>query len=239
MNRYCRNVTFSEIGPDGQRKLQESHAVVIGTGALGGTIALHLVRAGIGTVTLCENDTIDMHNIQRQLLYTEKDIGKSKLQISLEKLRAMNSEVAIKGFEEFLSEDNAKKIIENADIVLDGTDSMVPRYIMNKYCINNNIPYIYGGVLGSYGMTLNIIPQKSPCLACVFPPSKAMEHLPTCAEVGIVNTVPAIIGSIQATECMKILTGAKYSKDLIIYDVWYQSFDKVPIKKRKNCPVCG
>jgi adenylyltransferase/sulfurtransferase len=239
MDRYCRNVTFSGIGEAGQRAIGASHVAVVGLGALGGTISMHLVRAGVGTLTVCEHDTIDDHNIQRQLLYTEGDVGEPKLATAVRALGRMNSSVEIRPFDEFLDEDNAGRILGDADIVVDGTDRMGPRYVMNELCVTRGIPFIYGGVLGGYGMTLSVVPDETPCLACVFPPSEKMDHLPSCADVGIVNTVPAILGSMQATEALKMLVGAPYSKDLIIYDVWEQTFDKVPVKKRPDCPVCG
>ncbi|RZN45379.1 HesA/MoeB/ThiF family protein [archaeon] len=239
MDRYCRNVTFSGIGEEGQRRIEESSVAVVGLGALGGTIATHLVRAGVGTLTVCEHDTIDVHNIQRQLLYTEPDVGRPKLHTAVEALGKMNSSVKIRAYDEFLDSNNAERILGGADLVVDGTDRMGPRYVMNAFSVAHGVPYIYGGVLGGYGMTLSIVPPATPCLACVFPPSERMDHLPTCADVGIVNTVPAIIGSMQATEALKVIVGGPHSKDLIIYDVWEQTFDKVPVKKRPGCPVCG
>lgn len=239
MKRYCRNIDFAEIGLEGQKRLSRGHAVIVGAGALGGAISTNLTRAGVGKVTICDDDQVDVHNLQRQILYSEHDVGNNKLERAVESLKKMNSEIEIEGIRQYLTEDNVQDIIGKADIVVDGTDRMEPRYIMNTYCVENGIPYIYGGVLASYGMTFNIVPEETPCLECVFPKTKELEKLPTCADVGIVNTVPMIIGSIQSTEAIKILIGADYSKDLIIYDVWIHSFDKVRIKKRADCKVCG
>ena len=239
MKRYCRNTGFKEIGVKGQERLLDSHAVIIGAGALGGAISTNLARAGVGRITICDDDDVDIHNLQRQVLYSEEDVGRHKLEVAVERLRKMNSEVSINGIKEYLNKKNAERIMGGADIVVDGTDRMEPRYIINSYCVENDIPYVYGGVLASYGMTFNIVPRKTPCLECIFPNTNELEKLPTCAELGIVNTVPMIIGSIQSTEAMKILIGAEYSKDLIIYDVWVHSFDKVAIKRKKSCKVCG
>ncbi len=240
MNRYCRNITYKEIGAAGQARLSESHVAVVGAGALGGTIALHMVRAGVGGLTICDNDTVELHNIARQLLYDEADVGASKLQTTVSKLTRMNGDVAVRGIEEFLTEKTASSILKGADIILDGTDRMEPRYVMNAYSQEHAVPYVYGGVLGSHGMLYNAIPGADrPCLACIFPKTDAMRRVPTCAEVGIVNTVPAIIASMQATEAIKILLGSAYAKELIIYDAWQQSFDKVAVKKRPSCPVCS
>jgi len=239
VKRYCRNIDFAEIGLEGQKRLSRGHAVIVGAGALGGAISTNLTRAGVGKVTICDDDQVDVHNLQRQILYSEHDVGNNKLERAVESLKKMNSEIEIEGIRQYLTEDNVQDIIGKADIVVDGTDRMEPRYIMNTYCVENGIPYIYGGVLASYGMTFNIVPEETPCLECVFPKTKELEKLPTCADVGIVNTVPMIIGSIQSTEAIKILIGADYSKDLIIYDVWIHSFDKVRIKKRADCKVCG
>ncbi|MHC1604667.1 MAG: HesA/MoeB/ThiF family protein [Candidatus Methanofastidiosia archaeon] len=239
MTRYSRNVKFSEIGEDGQKIIGKSHVAVVGCGALGGTIATHLVRAGIGKLTICDNDDVDIHNIQRQILYDEKDIEKPKIKTAVEKLHNMNSDVEIEGIDILLDEKNAQEVLHGADMVLDGTDNMETRYVINGFCAKEGIPFVYGGAIASYGMTLNYIPKKTACLECVFPQNPKMKKLPTCADIGIINTIPAIIASIQATEAIKILLKKDYSKYLIIYDVWQQSFDKVPIKKRKNCSVCG
>lgn len=239
VNRYQRHFSLREIGSDGQKKIMEKHATVIGTGALGGTIAMHLARCGIGAMTLCEYDIVDTHNLPRQVLFTEADIGKSKLRAAMRAIEAMNSSVDIRGVEAYLSEENVADVLDGTDIVLDGTDNMATRRVINSYCVKNSIPYVYGGVLGTYGMTLTIVPPVTPCLSCVFAHTAHEQELASCEQLGVISTIPAIIGAIQATEAIKVLLGADYSKDLIIYDVWTHSFDRVAVKKKKDCATCS
>ncbi len=240
MDRYCRNTAFPGIGKEGQERLFARHVAIVGVGALGGTLAMHMVRAGVGTVTICDHDTVDLTNIARQLLYDEDDVGTSKVRTAEKKLRRMNSDVEVRAHDAFLDESTAPHILGGADLVLDGTDRMAPRYVMNAYCVAHGVPYVYAGVLGGHGMLFNVVPADgTACFACIFPRSEAMERVPTCAEAGIVNTVPAIMASMQATEALKLLIGAPYTRDLVVYDAWKQSFDRVRVRPRPSCGVCG
>jgi adenylyltransferase/sulfurtransferase len=203
--RYIRQVLLEEIGKDGQEKLNNSSALVVGCGALGSVIADHLARAGVGKIKILDRDIAELDNLQRQILFDENDVGSPKAAAAAEKLKRINSEIEIEAMVKDLNPSNAEKVIGDVDIVLDGTDNMETRYLINDVCVKKDIPWIYGGAVSTYGMSLNIVPQATACLVCAFPHMPKAGSLPTCDTVGVLNTVPSIIASIQTTEALKIL----------------------------------
>lgn len=238
-NRYARQIILENIGKDGQNVLKNSHAAVVGCGALGTVIADHLTRAGIGKIKIIDRGIVELDNLQRQILFDESDIGAPKAAAAQEKLKKINSLVEIEGMVKDLNPTNAENILKNVDIVLDGTDNMETRYLLNDTCLKNEIPWVYGGAVSTYGMSMNIVPNETPCLVCAFPYMPRAGSLPTCDTVGVLNTVPSIIASIQTTEALKILLGKKYSQNLIVYDVWQHDFRSIKLKINENCKSCG
>lgn len=237
--RYARQVILEEIGEAGQKKLIETRALIVGCGALGSVIADHLARAGIGNICLVDRDIVELENLQRQVLYDENDIGTPKAIAAAEKLKNINSEIEVKGHVKDFSPASAMKIAKNVHIVLDGTDNMQTRYLINDICIKEDIPWVYGGAVSTYGMTMNIIPKETACLSCAFPYMPKAGSLPTCDTVGVLNTVPSIIASIQTTEAIKIILNKDYSKDLLVYDVWNHDFKSIKIIRNSDCKSCG
>jgi adenylyltransferase/sulfurtransferase len=237
--RYARQVILNEIGESGQKKLKETHALVVGCGALGSVIADHLARAGVGTLRLIDRDIVEVENLQRQVLYNEEDIGEPKANSAAEKLRMINSDIKIEAIVKDFTARSVKKIIEDIDIVLDGTDNMQTRYLINDVCVKENIPWVYGGAVSTYGMCMNILPRDTACLSCAFPYMPKAGSLPTCDTVGVLNTIPSIIASIQATEAIKIILDKNYSKDLLVYDVWNHDFKLIKIQRNPDCICCG
>ncbi|UCD54321.1 MAG: ThiF family adenylyltransferase [Dehalococcoidia bacterium] len=240
-NRYSRQTRFPRIGEEGQAKLLSSNVVIIGCGALGCTIATLLVRAGVGKIKIVDRDFIEYHNLQRQTLFDEDDI-KAQLPkaIAAERhLRKVNSTVEIQGVVADANYKNIEEFCRGADVILDGLDNFETRFLINDVALKHKIPWIYGGAIASYGMTMSIIPDVPPCLRCTYSILPSPETLPTCETAGIVGTVPAIIGSIQATETMKILLEAKeINRELIIIDVWKETFDRIKINPGEDCPAC-
>lgn len=236
--RYSRQTLLKNIQNEGQKKLARSCVVVIGCGALGTTIANNLVRSGIGHVILVDRDIIELNNLQRQNLFNENDIGLPKAFIAAEKLKEINSEVKIEYVIDDVTYKNIWSIIKNVDVVLDGTDNMLVRFLINDACVKHNIPWIYGGAIETYGMTMNIIPNKTPCFRCLIQDLPEAGSLPTCDTVGVLNSITSIIGSIQSTEALKILLRKNINKDLLTYDVWSHNFDNIVVKKRDNCKCC-
>lgn len=238
-DRYSRQILLKDIQKEGQEKLLNSRVVVIGCGALGTNIANSLIRAGIGYLRVVDRDIVELNNLQRQNLFDEDDIGSSKAEAIADKLKKINSDVRIEAIADDVNYENIERFVKNMDVVLDGTDNMLVRFLINDACVKHDIPWIYGGVIETYGMTMNITPQKTPCFRCLIHDLPETGSLPTCDTVGVLNSIPEIIGSIQSTEALKILLGKKINKNLLTYDVWTHNFNNISIKKRADCECCG
>jgi len=241
IDRYSRQIMFPGIGKKGQRKLSSSYAVIIGCGALGTIIATSLVRAGVGRVRIIDRDFIEYHNLQRQVIFDEDDI-KNQLPkaIAAERhLKRINSSVEIEGIVADVNYTNIERFVRDADIILDGLDNFETRFLINDVCLKHKIPWVYGGAVSSSGMTMNIIPGKTPCFRCFSASEPGGGMLLTCDTAGVISPAPFIIGSLQTVEAMKILVGAEeINRRLIVIDVWQGSFHSVEISPREDCPAC-
>jgi molybdopterin-synthase adenylyltransferase len=242
-NRYLKQILLEEIGEEGQKMLNDSSAVVAGCGALGSVISNGLVRCGVGRVTIVDRDFIELDNLPRQMLFDEEDIkrGLPKAIAAAEKLRHINSEITIEPVVADLTAENIEKIIRGADIVLDGTDNFETRFLINDACVKLGIPWIYGGVVATYGMSFSIIPGETPCLRCFINELPGPGSTPTCHTVGVLGTAVNMVGSIEITEGLKILLGKCDSliKKLAYIDVWQGIWNLYDIKKDANpCSVC-
>jgi len=232
---------FPAIGEEGQVKLSRGNVVIIGCGALGTNIATFLVRAGVGKVRIVDRDFIEYHNLQRQVLFDEEDIkaGLPKAIAAERHLRKVNSSVEIKGIVADANYTNIEGFCSGADVILDGLDNLGTRFLINDVALKHRVPWVYGGAIASSGMTMTIIPGETPCFRCIHPILPDPGTTPTCETAGIVGTVPAIIGSLQATEAMKILVGSEeVNRGLIMIDVWRESFDNIKLEPREDCPAC-
>jgi len=232
---------FPGIGEEGQAKLINGSVVIIGCGALGSSIATFLVRAGVGKVRIVDRDFIEEHNLQRQVLFNEEDIeARLPKAIAAERhLKKVNSSVEIEGIVADVNYSNIERFCHNADVILDGLDNFETRFLINDVALKHNIPWIYGGAIASNGMTMTIIPGETPCFRCFSEMPSEPGVTPTCETTGVVGTAPAVIGSLQATEAMKILIGSEYiNRKLIIVDVWTGIFSDLKIEPREDCPAC-
>lgn len=238
--RYSRQEILPALGSSGQRRLSRSSVLLVGCGALGSVMASILARAGIGRIDIVDRDVPERNNLQRQILFDERDVerGTPKAEAAARKLRAVNSSIEIAGHVVDLSARNVEKMIEGADVVLDGTDNFETRYLINDACVKHGTPWIYGGVIGTSGMTMTVIPGEGPCLRCLLPTSPQAGSLPTCESQGVLATAPAVIASIQATEAIKLLTGAEPSTGLLSADLWTQSFKRINVATDESCPTC-
>lgn len=238
--RYIRQLRLPEVGEEGQRKLSDSTVLVVGCGALGSNLANTMVRAGIGHVRIIDRDIIELNNLQRQVLFDEADVhaGLPKAEAAVRKLRQINSSVDIQGSVEDLTARNVEKALSGVSLVLDGTDNFETRYVINDACVKQGTPWVYGGVIGTTGMTMSIIPGVGPCLRCVFPTPPIAGSIPTCETEGVLGTVPALIASIQATEACKILSGAEASTGMIYVDMWKSSYRRITVSRDEKCPAC-
>jgi len=245
LNRYARQIRFAPMGESGQAGLLRSSAAVVGMGALGCVIAQHLVRSGVGRVKLIDRDIVEWTNLQRQVLYTEEDaLGTlPKAEAAAARLRAINSGIAIEPYAEELSAANAERLLGGTDIIVDGTDNFGARYLMNDYAVKHGIPWIYGGAVGSGGMTMTIVPGVTPCYRCMFPDPPPPGTTDTCESAGVLSPLVDIVGSLEAIEAMKWLAGKqdRLHGGLLQLDIWDTRFMKLGVagSKREHCPACG
>lgn len=241
IDRYSRQTLFKGIGEEGQKKLGNSCVVIIGCGALGTIIATSLVRAGVGKVRIIDRDFIEYHNLQRQVLFDEEDI-KAELPkaIAAERhLKKVNSSVEIEGIVADVNYTNIERLVTGANLILDGLDNLETRFLINDVSLKHKIPWVYGGAISSYGMTMNIIPRETPCFRCLQASPISRGIALTCDTAGVISPAPFIIGSLQTVEAMKILVGAEeINRDLIMIDVWKGTFDHLKIVPRRDCPAC-
>jgi len=241
MERYSRQIIMERIGQSGQEKLLRSRALVVGCGALGTVIANNLVRAGIGYMRIVDRDYVELDNLQRQMLFDEDDVekGMPKAFAAVDKLHRINSSVEIEAEVKDVNRKNIEELIEDVDIVLDATDNFETRLLINDACFKHNIPWIYGAAISSYGMTMNIIPKVTACFRCMVSSMPAPGSLDTCDTVGVLNATTSIIASLQSNEAIKVLIGDKDSnRELLAIDLMNNSFDKIAVKKREDCPLC-
>jgi len=243
--RYSRQILFRGIGAEGQRRLAEGRVAIVGCGATGSALASLLARAGVGTLRIIDRDYVESSNLQRQSLFDEKDAAESvpKAIAAARKIAAFNSEIVVEPRVEDVIPGNINVLLEGMDVILDGTDNFETRYLLNDYALKNSLPWIYAAAVGSYGVTLNVLPGKTACLACIFPdtPRGMVE---TCETSGILNTAVNVVASIAATEAMKLLIGGaaaeQLRKTLWSLDVWKN--DQVEIAAgtpRPGCRACG
>lgn len=240
-NRYAKQILFRRIGLQGQEKLSRSTAAVIGLGALGTVISSHLCRAGVGRLKLIDRDFVEWTNLQRQFLFDEKDAQARlpKAVAAARKLRAVNSEIIIEEVIADVTALNGERLISSADVILDGTDNLETRFLINDLALKTMKPWIYGAVLGSEGMTMTVIPRRTPCLRCLIPEAPQPGTLPNCDTEGVLSAVSALIASVQSAEALKILTGSDPRQSLLRIDVWAGEFLELSLSRRPECPACG
>lgn len=241
LKRYCRQLIMPQIGFEGQEKLSNARVLVVGAGALGIVNLSYLTAAGVGRIGIIDNDKIYLENLQRQILYSEADFGKYKVAAAKEKLNKLNKEVEIKIYKERFNEDNAQNILKDYDIIIDGTDNIPSRFVINEYALKMNKKWCYGAVFSMNGQASVIIPGLTGCYRCFFEEEPAKENVPDCSAGGVIGVVPALIGAVQATEAIKMMIGqgVLLTNRILIYDAFNMEFDIINVKKRKNCPVCG
>lgn len=242
-NRYSRQVLFKPIKETGQEKLKNSSVLVVGAGALGTVICNHLVRSGIGYIRIIDRDYVELTNLQRQMLFDEQDVEEAlpKAIAAKNKLKKINSEVTIDAIIGNATYENIENLAEGIDVVLDGTDNFSTRYLLNDICFKKDIPYSYGGVVSSRGMSAFFIPGETPCLRCIAGEGTDTGQGQTCDTVGVIAPAVDIISSLQVTETMKYLTGNKKNlrNTLRTLDIWYNNqYDIKLSKPNTQCPTC-
>ena len=238
--RYKRHLMLPQVDQAGQLKIKNSKVLVVGAGGLGCPVAMELCCAGVGTIGLVDFDVVDISNLQRQMLYTEKDVGKSKVQVAKERLNLMNSDVNIICIEDKLDESNATEIFERFDIIVDATDNFDARYIISDTCVKLNKPHIYGAIYEFFGQVA-VLGGDGPCLRCLNPQPPKPGEVVEAKDVGVFGAIPGVIGSLQANETLKLIIGAGKTLQgrMVFIDMLNMTFDEVEIPKYPKCSCCG
>jgi len=243
-DRYSRQILFDGIGKEGQSRLLESRALIVGCGALGSAQAEALARAGVGKLRIADRDFVESSNLQRQTMFTERDARERlpKAIACANHVRQINSEVTVEAEIIDVNHSNIERLISGCDVVLDGTDNFSTRYLINDACVKNDVKWIYGAAVGSYGVTMTIRPHQGPCLRCIFPEAPPAASAPTCDTAGVIMPIISVVAAVQVTEALKLLTGHPESlhKSLMQFDVWRNEWRHIGADQRApGCLSCG
>ena len=241
LERYSRHIILQDIGVEGQSAIQEGKVLIIGAGGLGSPAALYLAAAGVGTIGIADADLVDLSNLQRQVIHFTKDIGRPKVESAAEKMRAINPDITVNTYCEYLQAANIGPIIADYDFVIDGTDNFATKFLINDACVLAGKPFSHGGILRFHGQTMTILPCRSACYRCVFPVQPPRGSVPSCSQAGVLGVVAGMLGTIQAAEAIKFLTrtGTLLANALLTFDAKTMLFRKVEIRANKNCLLCG
>ena len=237
MDRYSRQILLSQIGKGGQSRLLESQVTIFGCGALGTCISEHLTRAGVGTILIVDRDFIELNNLQRQHLFSEADVGEPKASIAERKLREINSSISIQGCVDDVNEVNIGKYVQGSHVLVDATDNLNARFLINDASVKWDIPWIHGACVSVHGQVMGISPQ-GPCLRCFLPRIPSPHTIPSVDTIGIINTLPTVIGALESTKTIQYLVTGQLESELLIVDLWEQDFRKITVTQAKDCPCC-
>jgi adenylyltransferase/sulfurtransferase len=241
IRRYGRHLIMPEMGIEGQKRLKASSVLLIGTGGLGSPLALYLTAAGVGRIGLVDYDTVDETNLQRQIIHGYSTVGVSKIESAARRMRDLNPDIQIDKYEVPLTSENALQIMEPYDVIIDGTDNFPTRYLVNDACVKLGKPNVYGSILRFEGQLSVFYAKEGPCYRCMFPEPPPPGLVPNCAEAGVLGVLPGTIGTMQATEAIKLITGIgdPMIGRMLLYDALEMSFTQIKVRKNPNCPVCG
>jgi sulfur-carrier protein adenylyltransferase/sulfurtransferase len=241
IRRYHRHIIMDKVGPVGQRKLLNARVLLLGAGGLGSPAALYLAAAGVGTLGIVDFDTVDVSNLQRQILHRTDSIGKLKVDSAEETLNGVNPDVNVVKFPFPLRSDNVFDVIKDFDIIVDGTDNFPTRYLINDAAVMTDKTVVHGSIFQFDGQVTVFKPHVGPCYRCLFPAPPPPGAVPNCAEAGVLGVLPGIVGSIEAVEAIKLIlgTGDPLIGRLLMFDALAMEFSEVKIRRDPTCPVCG
>jgi sulfur-carrier protein adenylyltransferase/sulfurtransferase len=239
--RYSRHLIMPEVALDGQKKLKQARVLTIGAGGLGSPLAMYLAAAGIGTIGIVDFDVVDESNLQRQIIHGTSDLGRPKLESARERIEDINPNVDVETFGEPLSSENALEIFEDFDVIVDGTDNFPTRYLVNDASVLTGKPNVYGSIFRFEGQASVFYAEEGPCYRCLYPEPPPPGLVPSCAEGGVLGILPGAIGTIQATETVKLILGIgePLIGRLLLYDALSMRFREMKLRKDPSCPVCG
>ncbi|HEX2395629.1 MAG TPA: molybdopterin-synthase adenylyltransferase MoeB [Bacteroidales bacterium] len=240
IQRYSRHIILQNVGIEGQIKIRNGKVLIVGAGGLGSPVALYLAAAGVGTLGIIDGDVVDTSNLQRQVIHFTEDIGKPKVISAREKIQQINPDVNVITYQELLASDNINRIINDYDFIVDGTDNFPIKFLINDACVLAGKPFSHGGILRFEGQTMTYTPGNA-CYRCVFrnpPPPKAV---PTCSQAGVLGSIAGMLGTIQATEVLKYLTGTGelLTNRFLIFQALTMEFRNVKVNSDSLCPICG
>lgn len=241
LERYSRHILLEDVGVEGQEKLFEAKVLIVGAGGLGSPAALYLAAAGVGTIGIVDNDTVEISNLQRQIAHFTEDLDVPKVESAARKMKAINPDIKVHTYQEYLCAENISSIIENYDFVLDGTDNFPTKFLVNDACVFKEIPFSHGGILRFEGQTMTVIPGKTTCVRCSFRKPPPPDAVPSCAQAGVLGAIAGILGTIQAAEALKFITGTGelLTDSILTFDAKTMQFRKAKLNKQTQCPICG
>jgi len=241
-HRYARHLILDEVGEDGQARLLDARVVVIGAGGLGAPVSLYLAAGGVGTIVLVDDDTVDLTNLQRQIVHMTDAVGRPKVDSAAATLAGVNPGITVERVAERLTAGNAAALVAGADVVVDGSDNFATRYALNDACRAAGVPLVAGALSRFEGQLTTVMPgAEDPCYRCLFPEAPDPELTPRCEEAGILGAVAGVIGTLQATEALKLILGlgAPLTGRLMLWDALDMSMQEIRYRKRADCPGCG
>ena len=242
IERYARHLVLKDIGGQGQQRIRKAKVLVVGAGGIGNPVSMYLAGAGIGTLGIIDNDSVSLSNLQRQILYREYDVGKSKVFATQKNILEINPHIEIKPYNRLLDSRNAQKLISEYDVIIDGSDNLKTRHLVNFACVREEKPLISGAISQWEGQISLFDPSKNyPCYSCIFPESDQDNLIRSCADVGVLSSLPGVIGSLMAVEAIKEITGVGDSLrgQLFLYDAMSCKTRKIETERNKNCKVCS
>ncbi len=241
LNRYSRHLIIPEVGEKGQAKLLDTRVLMLGAGGLGSPAAYYLAAAGVGTIGIIDSDVVDRSNLQRQILHTDDRVGMAKVDSAEKTIKALNPDVEVVKYQDWLSSQNALEIFEGWDIVVDGGDNFATRYLVNDACVHLGIPNVHGSVYRFEGQVTSFVPGQGPCYRCLYPEPPPPELAPSCQEAGVLGVLPGIIGLLQAIEVIKLAAGIgePLAGRLLTFDGMKTSFRELKLRRDPECSMCG
>lgn len=242
LERYSRHIILKEIGVKGQKKLLNAKVLIIGAGGLGAPAAMYLAAAGVGTIGIADADEVDLSNLQRQIIHATEDVGKPKVQSAKETMNKMNPDVTVNTYHEFVSSENIMELINGYDFIIDGTDNFPAKFLINDACVMAKKPFSHAGIIRFKGQLMTYVPGEGPCYRCVFENPPPKDAVPTCKQAGVIGAMGGVIGSLQAMEAIKYITGTGelLTGCLLTFDAIKMEFRKIKLPKRNGkCAVCG
>ncbi|SFX25282.1 molybdopterin-synthase adenylyltransferase MoeB [Ruminococcus sp. XPD3002] len=242
LERYSRHITLKEIGVRGQKKLLAAKVLIIGAGGLGAPAAMYLAAAGVGTIGIADCDSVELSNLQRQIIHTTDDIDKPKVQSAAETIKSLNPDVEVITYHEYVNSKNIASMIADYDFIIDGADNFPTKFLINDACVLGHKSFCHAGILRFEGQLMTYVPDVSPCYRCVFEAPPPKDAVPSCREAGVIGAMAGIIGAMQALEAVKYITGQGelLTGSMLVFDGLKMDWRKVKLPKRNHhCPVCG